>query len=587
MAFDGNGNFNRVFNWVSDRDNSIAITASRMDTEMDGFATGLSTCITKDGQTVITANIPMSNFKFTGMAEGTTDGDSVRFQQVLRTTGANVKTTGSVTFNDNVTVRLGTAGDLTMSHDGLGTVFQNATGNWTFDQQSDGSPIIILADTGAGVSHTVAELDAVNCQFRHNNVVALATDTNGIIVGDAAGDNPQITFYQDDGSTQNALIQANAAIASGLEIENLINGGIISMYSPTLLGARQALQVWDPENGVSIYDTAGNVGFFMNNLGPNIQETAGGSTEVSFWDAAGTTRRATISSTANGVTIQNRVAAGAVNLIGTNVNIQAQSDNNPILRFFQDDGSVLNGFIEFNSTAGVAINNQQNGTPVIIRGNDNGGVLREGIRVDFNAEVRLYYQSTEQARTETTANGGFAIANGATGSGGLERAVTVSDVPACIHKTANTSRASNTTATDDPDLTYAIPRVGVYHFECEVFFQKDNGGVAGGSFKFGLNYTGTLGASGTLVYREYFAGATALLAPNQQDVVGQSAITSGSTVSSNTETAGQPRAIHMKGVLDVTSTGTLSLQWAQNVSSTNATVVRGGSFFRVQRCIVT
>jgi len=41
-----------------------------MDDEMDGFATGLSTCITKDGQTTPTANMPMGNFKHTGVADG-------------------------------------------------------------------------------------------------------------------------------------------------------------------------------------------------------------------------------------------------------------------------------------------------------------------------------------------------------------------------------------------------------------------------------------------------------------------------------------------------------------------------------------
>jgi hypothetical protein len=51
MAFNGTGTFVRIYNWVQDKANSIKITASRMDTEMDGFATGLSNCIVKDGQT--------------------------------------------------------------------------------------------------------------------------------------------------------------------------------------------------------------------------------------------------------------------------------------------------------------------------------------------------------------------------------------------------------------------------------------------------------------------------------------------------------------------------------------------------------
>jgi hypothetical protein len=50
MAFDGSGNFNRVYSWASDAANSINITASRVDTEDNGFASGLTLCVTRDGQ---------------------------------------------------------------------------------------------------------------------------------------------------------------------------------------------------------------------------------------------------------------------------------------------------------------------------------------------------------------------------------------------------------------------------------------------------------------------------------------------------------------------------------------------------------
>jgi len=45
---------------VNDKANGINITASRFDTEDSGFATGLSTCITKDGQQTTTASIPFA-----------------------------------------------------------------------------------------------------------------------------------------------------------------------------------------------------------------------------------------------------------------------------------------------------------------------------------------------------------------------------------------------------------------------------------------------------------------------------------------------------------------------------------------------
>jgi len=49
------------------------------------LATGLSTCVLKDGTQTITGNIPMSSFKFTGLAAGSANGDSVRFEQLTAT----------------------------------------------------------------------------------------------------------------------------------------------------------------------------------------------------------------------------------------------------------------------------------------------------------------------------------------------------------------------------------------------------------------------------------------------------------------------------------------------------------------------
>ena len=82
MAFNGSGTFNRIYNWVNDKANGFKIMASRMDNEFDGIATGLSQCITKDGQTTISANIPMANYKFTGLGNGTTRTDSIALGQV-------------------------------------------------------------------------------------------------------------------------------------------------------------------------------------------------------------------------------------------------------------------------------------------------------------------------------------------------------------------------------------------------------------------------------------------------------------------------------------------------------------------------
>ncbi|MFZ4761290.1 MAG: glycosyl hydrolase family 28-related protein [Alphaproteobacteria bacterium] len=70
MPFNGAGAFARLYNWVQDKSNGIKIQASRMDAEMDGIATALSNCVTRDGQSPATAHIPMGGFRHTNVADG-------------------------------------------------------------------------------------------------------------------------------------------------------------------------------------------------------------------------------------------------------------------------------------------------------------------------------------------------------------------------------------------------------------------------------------------------------------------------------------------------------------------------------------
>ena len=95
MAFNGSGTFNRVHSWVDDKANSIPVTASRTDAEDDGFATGLSTCLTKDGQTTVTANLPMGGFRHTGVGNGAARNDYLAVGQYQDQGVIYATTTGS------------------------------------------------------------------------------------------------------------------------------------------------------------------------------------------------------------------------------------------------------------------------------------------------------------------------------------------------------------------------------------------------------------------------------------------------------------------------------------------------------------
>jgi hypothetical protein len=82
MPFNGLGTFSLVYDWIQDRNNNIKILASRMMGQEDDIASGLSQCITVDGQSTITNAIPFSNQQITLLAAATTVGGAANLGQV-------------------------------------------------------------------------------------------------------------------------------------------------------------------------------------------------------------------------------------------------------------------------------------------------------------------------------------------------------------------------------------------------------------------------------------------------------------------------------------------------------------------------
>lgn len=82
MPYNGSGTFLRVRNWMQDAAANIRIRADRHDSEDDNFAQGLSQCITKDGQTTITANLPMANYRHTNVGAAQAINQYARYDQV-------------------------------------------------------------------------------------------------------------------------------------------------------------------------------------------------------------------------------------------------------------------------------------------------------------------------------------------------------------------------------------------------------------------------------------------------------------------------------------------------------------------------
>jgi hypothetical protein len=83
MPYNGVGVFQRVYQWAQDAANGIFVDATRTDTDSNDIASGLTNCVTRDGQSPWLANIPSGGFKITGLPVGTNVGDSVNYGQVF------------------------------------------------------------------------------------------------------------------------------------------------------------------------------------------------------------------------------------------------------------------------------------------------------------------------------------------------------------------------------------------------------------------------------------------------------------------------------------------------------------------------
>jgi hypothetical protein len=152
------------------------------------LATGLSTCIAKDGQTTVTANIPMATYKFTGLGAGSARTDSASLANVQDGTGVYVATVGGtadvITITPSPAITAYTAGQ-TFRFIASGTNTTNVTVNANAlgakAITKNGTTALVAGDIPSGM---MVEITYDGTRFILANVGASLPIGGGTVTGD-------------------------------------------------------------------------------------------------------------------------------------------------------------------------------------------------------------------------------------------------------------------------------------------------------------------------------------------------------------------------------------------------------------------
>jgi hypothetical protein len=228
LAFNGSGVFNRVHNWVTDKAGAVAVTASRMDAEDDGMATGLSTCLLKDGQQTATARIPfaLGVSSMTGAVSGVSYGHindlntGVYFpasdQWGLSAGGVGTLTSTATALSGGSGITLSISGALTVSSGGY-AVTGNSTVTGTLGVSSDFAVAtnkftVAAASGNTVVAGTLGVTGAATLSSTLAVTGNVAVNTDKFTVTAASGNTLVAGTLTITGATSGAAITASGAL---------------------------------------------------------------------------------------------------------------------------------------------------------------------------------------------------------------------------------------------------------------------------------------------------------------------------------------------------------------------------------------
>jgi hypothetical protein len=193
-----------------------------MDNEMSGMATGLSTCLTKDGQTTVTANLPMANFRHTGVGNAANRTEYASFGQVQDGNSAWVAgggTADAITAAYTIPITTLVNGQMCF----VRATAANATTTPTFSPNGltartivkNGNQALAVGDIRAAGHELILRYDLTNTRWELLNPQARVLPFTAA----SASTSAYLDFAEDtDNGTNRARVIAPAALAADADI---------------------------------------------------------------------------------------------------------------------------------------------------------------------------------------------------------------------------------------------------------------------------------------------------------------------------------------------------------------------------------
>jgi hypothetical protein len=221
MSFNGSGTF-QINTAGQPVVSGTVISSTAFNALTADLATGLSTCITKDGQTTPTANIPMGSNKLTGLASGTVATDAANLGQVQSTVA---KLLGSVSGADTITA----AGTPAITAYAAGQMFYFVaaganTGAVTLNIDSLGAKAVTRDGSTALVAGDIASGEVVMVVYDGTRFQTIGPNTFNGTLPVANGGTGQTSYTNGQlligNTTGNTLTKATLTAGSNITITN-------------------------------------------------------------------------------------------------------------------------------------------------------------------------------------------------------------------------------------------------------------------------------------------------------------------------------------------------------------------------------